>query len=58
MSVLDEMASSMSIAFRKGCFTDGLVAAVRSAGVLLAAHFPPIGGAPEPDEISNEISRG
>jgi len=55
---LDEMASSMSAAFREGRFTDGLVGAVERAGALLAAHFPRVEGASDRDELSNTISRG
>lgn len=55
---LDEMASSMSAAFREGRFTDGLVGAVERAGALLAAHFPRTEGDSDRDEISNTISRG
>lgn len=55
---LDEMASSMSAAFREGRFTDGLVGAVERAGALLAAHFSRIEGDSDRDEISNTISRG
>lgn len=55
---LDEMASSMSIAFREGRFTDGLVGAVERAGRLLAAHFPRVEGKTDQDELSNTISRG
>lgn len=55
---LDEMASSMSAAFREGRFTDGLVGAVERAGALLVAHFPRTEGDSDRDEISNTISRG
>ena len=55
---LDEMASSMSAAFREGRFTDGLVGAVERAGALLAAHFPRASGTSDRDELSNTISRG
>jgi uncharacterized membrane protein len=55
---LDEMASSMSAAFREGRFTDGLVGAVERAGRLLAAHFARIEGKTDQDELSNTISRG
>lgn len=55
---LDEMAASMSVAFREGRFTDGLVGAVERAGQLLAAHFPRVQGGPDQDELSNTISRG
>ncbi|MBK5255344.1 MAG: TPM domain-containing protein [Vicinamibacteria bacterium] len=56
--VLDEMAASMSTAFREGRFTDGLVAAVERAGDLLAAHFPRVEGVSDENELSNDISRG
>jgi uncharacterized membrane protein len=55
---LDEMAASMSAAFREGRFTDGLVGAVERAGQLLAAHFPRVEGGHDRDELSNTISRG
>jgi uncharacterized membrane protein len=55
---LDEMAASMSAAFREGRFTDGLVGAVERAGQLLAAHFPRVEGEHDQDELSNTISRG
>jgi uncharacterized membrane protein len=55
---LDEIAASMSLAFREGRFTDGLTGAVERAGTLLAAHFPRVEGAPDEDELSNSISRG
>ena len=55
---LDEMASSMSTAFREGRFTEGLVGAVERAGALLATHFPRVEGQHDQDELSNTISRG
>ena len=55
---LDEMASSMSAAFREGRFTDGLVGAVERAGALLAEHFPRVEGASDQNELPNRISRG
>lgn len=57
-NALDEIASTMSAAFREGRFTDGLVATVARAGDLLAAHFPPKSGSADQDELSNAISRG
>ncbi len=54
----DEVAARLGAAFREARFTDGLVAAVERAGTLLAAHFPPIAGKDDTDELSNEISRG
>ena len=54
---LDEIAASMSAAFREGRFTDGLAGAVERAGVLLSAHFPRTPGSDQ-DELSNTISRG
>jgi uncharacterized membrane protein len=54
---LDEIAASMSSAFREARFTEGLVLAVERAGTLLAAHFPR-GGGEDRDELSNSISRG
>ena len=56
--VLDEIAASMTTAFREGRFTEGLVGAVERAGALLSVHFPPIDGQGDQDELSNEISRG
>ena len=55
---LDEMAASMSEAFRDGRFTDGLVGAVERAGQILADLFPRDEGAADKDELSNIISRG
>lgn len=55
---LDDIASSMSAAFREGRFTDGLVGAVERAGALLAAQFPRDPTAADRDELSNTISRG
>lgn len=57
-SVLDEIASSMSTAFRQGRFTDGLAEAVERAGELLSRHFPRVEGGRDQDELSNTISRG
>ena len=55
---IDEIAASLSAAFREGRFTDGLVGAVERAGQLLAAHFPRIEGKSDEDELANTISRG
>jgi uncharacterized membrane protein len=55
---LDDIASSMSAAFREGRFTDGLVGAVERAGAFLAAQFPRDPAAADRDELSNTISRG
>jgi len=55
---LDEIAAAMSVAFREGRFTEGLVEALSRAGELLAAHFPPRMGASDQDELTNSISRG
>lgn len=55
---IDEIAASMSAPFREGRFTDGLVGAVERAGGLLAAHFPPVEGTSEENELPNTISRG
>lgn len=55
---IDEIASSLSAAFREGRFTDGLVGAVERAGQLLATHFPRIEGKGDEDELPNTISRG
>ena len=35
-----ELASAMSVQFRQGDFTTGLVLGIERAGALLAAHFP------------------
>ena len=56
--VLDEMASTISTAFRDARFTEGLVAVVERAADLLATHFPRASDAHDPDELSNTISRG
>jgi uncharacterized membrane protein len=55
---LDEIATAMSVAFREGRFTEGLVEALSRAGELLAVHFPPRMGASDQDELTNSISRG
>jgi uncharacterized membrane protein len=55
---LDEIAASMSAAFREGRFTDGLVGAVERAGQLLAVHFPRVEGKGDQDELPDTISRG
>ncbi len=36
----ESLAALMSASFRKGEFTEGLVAAIEEAGRLLAVHFP------------------
>lgn len=56
--VLDEIAASMTSAFRAGQFTDGLAQAVEQAGSLLSVHFPRVEGRNDRDELSNTISRG
>src|SRR5262245_30790619 len=48
-SPLDEIAASMSAAFREARFTEGLVGAAERAGALLAAHFPRTEGASDKD---------
>jgi uncharacterized membrane protein len=55
---LDAIATAMSVAFREGRFTDGLVEAVTKAGDFLAVHFPRDPSATDCDELSNQISRG
>jgi uncharacterized membrane protein len=35
-----ELAAAMTVYFKKGDFTDGLVHGIERAGVLLAEHFP------------------
>jgi uncharacterized membrane protein len=55
---IDQIAASMSARFREGRFTDGLVGAVEHAGDLLAAHFPPMEGKSDQNELPNTISRG
>ena len=54
----DGAASLLGAAFRDGRFTEGLVAAVEGAGVLLSEHFPRDLPSPDVDELKNEISRG
>jgi len=49
-SAWDELAREVSDAARAGRLGDGIVNAVRRAGALLAAHFPP-----KPDDV-NELS--
>ncbi len=36
----DQIVASLSLAFRSGAFTGGLVAAVQKVGALLREHFP------------------
>ncbi|HUP49402.1 MAG TPA: TPM domain-containing protein [Thermoanaerobaculia bacterium] len=50
----DEIAAKLTIRFRKGEFTDGIVDAIHSAGEELAAFFPPRGE--QVNELSNDIS--
>ena len=52
----DEIAALLATAFREEQFTAGLVTAVERAGALLAAHFPPVEGKNDANELSNQIS--
>jgi uncharacterized membrane protein len=47
-----EVADAMSARFRRGDYTEGIVHGIRTAGELLARHFPPSG------EDRNELSDG
>jgi uncharacterized membrane protein len=46
-----DLAAAMTVYFKKGDFTEGLVHGIERAGVLLAEHFPagagPAGSAPD-----------
>jgi uncharacterized membrane protein len=49
----DEMAATMSVAFRHGDFTTALRAGIERAGILLGRHFPRQPG--DQDELSNQV---
>jgi uncharacterized membrane protein len=51
-----ELAAAMSVHFRRGDFTEGLVHGIERAGELLAAHFPrsPDDG-PPPAPVAAEV---
>lgn len=49
-------AEKLSVHFRDGKFTDGLVETIGELGRVLAAHFPR--GAEDRDELPNEIDEG
>jgi uncharacterized membrane protein len=40
----EELAASLSTAFKQGCLTEGLETTIRRAGDLLAESFPPLPG--------------
>ena len=50
----DEIAAKLTIRFRNGEFTDGIVEAIHSAGDELRQYFPR--SAADVDELSNEIN--
>jgi uncharacterized membrane protein len=50
----DDIAAKLTIHFRNGEFTDGIVEAIRSAGEELRQYFPRAAG--DVDELSNEIN--
>jgi uncharacterized membrane protein len=50
----DEIAAKLTIRFRNGEFTDGIVDAVTAAGAQLHEYFPR--AADDVDELSNEIN--
>jgi uncharacterized membrane protein len=50
----DEIAAKLTIRFRNGEFTDGIVDAVTAAGAQLREYFPR--AADDVDELSNEIN--
>jgi len=51
-----EVAGAMEDKFRRGHFTDGLVAGIAAVGSVLARHFPKRPGAPNelPDEVTQD----
>lgn len=51
-----ELASTLSAAFREGKLTEGLVATIERCGTLLSEHFPRRGD--DRNELPNEIARG
>lgn len=53
----DSLAGHMAEHFRKGEFTEGLVAAIEEAGRQLAAHFP-CDPATDINELSDDIDFG
>jgi uncharacterized membrane protein len=50
----DEIAAKLTIRFKAGEFTDGIVEAIHSAGEQLRHYFPR--GAGDVDELTNEIN--
>jgi uncharacterized membrane protein len=50
----DDIAAKLTIRFRNGEFTDGIVDAVTAAGAQLREYFPR--AADDVDELSNEIN--
>jgi len=50
----DEIAAKLTIRFKHGEFTDGIVEAIHSAGEELRHYFPRAEG--DVDELSNEIN--
>lgn len=55
-SFWETMAAEMQSRFRAGDFTDGVVHVIRTAGDLLAAHFPP--NPDDHNELPNNVERG
>lgn len=53
----DSLAGHMAEHFRKGAFTEGLVAAIEEAGRQLAAHFP-CDPATDVNELPDEVDFG
>lgn len=50
----DEIAAKLTIRFKSGEFTDGIVEAIHSAGEELLHYFPRVEG--DVDELTNEIN--
>jgi uncharacterized membrane protein len=50
------IAAAVEWQFREGNFTEGILEAVRRAGAALAEHFPRARHAPDPNELSDEVS--
>ncbi len=53
----DELAACLSLHFKRGDFTEGLVACIGLAGKLLGEHFPSQGDV-DRQELSDDVDRG
>ena len=52
-SAWEELAQEITAAARRGQLVDGILSAIRKAGILLAQHFPP--SARNPNELSDRM---